>query len=150
MALYAIGDLHLSLGSDKPMDVFGEKWKDHAQKLKNGFACVGENDVTVLCGDLSWAMSLREAEEDFRFMQELPGKKLILKGNHDYWWSTAAKAYKFVGERALTACRSSTTTAMSTETMPSAAHGAGFTRRRPAERTTRRSCAGRSCGWRPP
>ena len=99
MALYAIGDLHLSLGSDKPMDVFGEKWKDHAQKLKNGFACVGENDVTVLCGDLSWAMSLREAEADFHFMQELPGKKLILKGNHDYWWSTAAKAYKFFGEK---------------------------------------------------
>ena len=99
MALYAIGDLHLSLGSDKPMDVFGEKWKDHAQKLKNGFAGVGEDDVTVLCGDLSWAMSLREAEEDFRFMHELPGKKLILKGNHDYWWSTAAKAYNFFGEK---------------------------------------------------
>ena len=99
MALYAIGDLHLSLGSDKPMDVFGEKWKDHAQKLKNAFACVGEDDVTVLCGDLSWAMGLQAAEADFRFIHELPGKKLILKGNHDYWWSTAAKAYRFFGEK---------------------------------------------------
>ena len=98
MALYAIGDLHLSLGSDKPMDVFGEKWKDHAQKLKNAFACVGEDDVTVLCGDLSWAMSLEEAREDFAFIEALPGKKLLLKGNHDYWWSTAAKAKKFFAE----------------------------------------------------
>ena len=95
MALYAIGDLHLSLGNDKPMDVFGETWRDHAEKLKKGFACVGPEDVTVLCGDLSWAMGLREAEADFRFMHELPGKKLILKGNHDFWWSTAAKAYRF-------------------------------------------------------
>lgn len=95
MALYAIGDLHLSLGNDKPMDVFGETWRDHAEKLKKGFERVGPEDVTVLCGDLSWAMGLREAEADFRFMHELPGKKLILKGNHDFWWSTAAKAYRF-------------------------------------------------------
>ena len=99
MALYAIGDLHLSLGRDKPMDVFGENWRDHAEKLKKGFAALGPEDVTVLCGDLSWAMSLQEAEEDFRFLQELPGKKLLLKGNHDYWWSTAAKAYRFFGEK---------------------------------------------------
>ena len=99
MALFAIGDLHLSLGSDKPMDVFGEKWRDHAEKLKKGFARVGPEDLTLLCGDLSWAMSIREAEADFRFMHELPGKKLILKGNHDYWWSTAAKAYKFFSEQ---------------------------------------------------
>ena len=99
MALFAIGDLHLSLGSDKPMDVFGEQWQDHAQKLKKGFACVGTEDLTVLCGDLSWAMSLAEAEADFRFIHELPGKKLLLKGNHDYWWSTAAKAYRFFGEK---------------------------------------------------
>ena len=99
MALYAIGDLHLSLAKDKPMDVFGEKWQNHAEKLKNGFACVGPEDLTVLCGDLSWAMSLAEAEADFRFIHELPGKKLLLKGNHDYWWSTAAKAYRFFGEK---------------------------------------------------
>ncbi len=102
MALFAIGDLHLSLGSDKPMDVFGEKWRDHAEKLKTGFARVGPEDLTVLCGDLSWAMSIQEAEADFRFMHELPGKKLILKGNHDYWWSTAAKAKRFFAENGIT------------------------------------------------
>ncbi len=98
MALYTIGDLHLSLNGDKPMDRFGEVWRDHPQKLIEGFRTVGDNDLTVLCGDLSWAMSLAQAEEDFRFVQQLPGKKLILKGNHDYWWSTATKAYKFFAE----------------------------------------------------
>ena len=99
MALYAIGDLHLSLSQDKPMDVFGENWRNHAEKLKKGFAALGPEDLTVLCGDLSWAMSLQEAEEDFRFLQELPGRKILLKGNHDYWWSTAAKAYRFFAEK---------------------------------------------------
>ena len=92
MALYAIGDFHLALGMDKPMDVFGEKWANHAQKLKTAFASLNEDDVSVLCGDLSWAMSLESAREDFLFVDSLPGKKLIIKGNHDYWWSTAAKA----------------------------------------------------------
>ena len=99
MALYTIGDLHLSLGGDKPMDKFGEIWRDHPQKLIEGFQIVGKDDLTVLCGDLSWAMSLSAAEEDFRFIHELPGRKLIMKGNHDYWWSTATKAYKFFAEK---------------------------------------------------
>ncbi len=94
MALYAIGDLHLSLASDKPMDVFGDKWKDHAEKLKQGFSALSEEDSTVLCGDLSWAMDLDEALTDFCFIDALPGKKILLKGNHDYWWSTATKAKK--------------------------------------------------------
>ena len=98
MALYAIGDLHLSLGGDKPMDVFGEAWHDHAEKLKKGFAALREDDVCVLCGDLSWAMDLNGAREDFAFIEALPGKKLLLKGNHDYWWSTAAKAQRFFAE----------------------------------------------------
>ena len=99
MALYTIGDLHLSLAGDKPMDKFGESWKNHSEKLREGFSTLGEDDLTVLCGDLSWAMNMQEAEADFRFIHELPGKKLILKGNHDYWWSTATKAYKFFGEQ---------------------------------------------------
>ena len=99
MALYAIGDLHLSLGGEKPMHVFGEQWRDHDKKLKEGFAGLGPEDLTVLCGDLSWGMSLQQAEEDFRFIHELPGKKIILKGNHDYWWSTANKAYTFFREK---------------------------------------------------
>lgn len=95
MALYAIGDLHLSLANDKPMDIFGDNWKNHAEKLREGFASLHEDDLTVLCGDLSWAMGLEEALEDFRFIDALPGRKLLLKGNHDYWWSTATKAQAF-------------------------------------------------------
>lgn len=98
MALYTIGDLHLSLGGDKPMDRFGEIWQNHPQKLIEGFRDLNTDDLTVLCGDLSWAMNLAGAEEDFRFMDRLPGKKLILKGNHDYWWSTATKARSFFAE----------------------------------------------------
>ncbi len=98
MALYAIGDLHLALSVDKPMDVFGEVWREHPEKLRQGFAALGGEDLCVLCGDLSWAMSLEEAREDFRFIHQLPGKKLILKGNHDYWWSTATKAKGFFAE----------------------------------------------------
>lgn len=98
MALYTIGDLHLSLSGDKPMDRFGEIWQNHPQKLIEGFRDLNDDDLTVLCGDLSWAMSLAGAEEDFRFMDRLPGRKLILKGNHDYWWSTATKARSFFAE----------------------------------------------------
>ena len=95
MALYAIGDTHLSLGADKPMDVFGGRWSGYVDKLREGFAGLTEEDTTVLCGDLSWGMSLAEAREDFMFIDRLPGRKIVLKGNHDYWWSTASAAYKF-------------------------------------------------------
>lgn len=95
MALYAIGDTHLSLAKDKPMDIFGEKWSNHAEKLKIGFSGLNEDDVCVICGDLSWGMGLEDTCEDFRFIDSLPGKKIILKGNHDYWWSTASKAKSF-------------------------------------------------------
>ena len=91
MALYVLGDLHLSLASDKPMDVFGSKWADHDRRLRENFAQLTNADTTVLCGDLSWSMSLEEASEDLRFIDALPGRKIILKGNHDYWWATAAK-----------------------------------------------------------
>ena len=95
MALYTIGDTHLSLSRDKPMDIFGEKWKDHAEKLKSGFSAVGQDDLKVICGDLSWGMGIEETKEDFLFIDALPGRKIILKGNHDYWWSTATKTRKF-------------------------------------------------------
>ena len=99
MSLFAIGDLHLSLNGDKPMDVFGGRWQDYTNKIKKGFeAVVSENDGTVLCGDLTWGMDLDGAKEDFLFIDALPGKKIILKGNHDYWWSTASAAKKFFAE----------------------------------------------------
>lgn len=92
MSLYAIGDLHLSLAAEKPMDVFGGNWDNYVEKIKYGFSRLHEDDVCVICGDISWAMNLEHAAEDFRFIGALPGKKIILKGNHDYWWSTASKA----------------------------------------------------------
>lgn len=95
MALYTIGDLHLSLGSSKPMDVFGGAWVGYMDKLKDGMSVIGPEDTTVLAGDLSWALDLDEAAEDFAWINEIPGRKIILKGNHDYWWSTAAKFYRF-------------------------------------------------------
>ena len=91
MPLYAIGDLHLSLASDKPMDVFGGGWDNYVEKIKTGFSLLGPDDVCVLCGDISWGMSLEESLEDFRFISRLPGSKIVLKGNHDYWWDTATK-----------------------------------------------------------
>ncbi len=95
MSLYAIGDLHLSLTADKSMTVFGGRWENYVEKIKIGFSTLKPDDVCVLCGDLSWSMDLEGAREDFRFIHELPGRKIILKGNHDYWWTTASKAYRF-------------------------------------------------------
>jgi predicted phosphohydrolase len=102
MALYAIGDLHLSLGTNKPMGIFGPQWENHTEKLKAAFSRLEAGDTTVLCGDLSWGMSLEEAKEDFRFIGEIPGRKIILKGNHDYWWSTASKARDFFTKNGVT------------------------------------------------
>lgn len=98
MALYAIGDLHLCLGAPKPMDVFGGAWVGYMDKLKDGLSVIGEEDTTVLLGDLSWALDLQEAKADFSWINDIPGRKIILKGNHDYWWSTAAKFSKFCQE----------------------------------------------------
>ena len=95
MALYAIGDLHLSLGADKPMDVFGGSWENYVEKIKLGFSSLHADDVCVLCGDLAWGMTMEQALPDFQFIEALPGKKILLKGNHDFWWSTAKKAYSF-------------------------------------------------------
>lgn len=98
MSLYAIGDLHLCLGAPKPMDIFGGAWVGYMEKLEQGLSCITENDTTVLLGDLSWALGLQEAKADFAWIDRIPGRKIILKGNHDYWWSTASKFYKFCEE----------------------------------------------------
>ena len=98
MSIYAIADTHLSFGSDKPMDVFGG-WQDYTQRLENNWRRLVEpQDTVVIAGDISWAMSLEEAKEDFRFLQSLPGQKLIFKGNHDYWWVTKKKLDDFLAE----------------------------------------------------
>ena len=95
MALYAIGDLHLCLGAPKPMDIFGGAWVGYMDKLREGLSVITQEDTTVLLGDLSWSLDLANAREDFAFINQISGRKIILKGNHDYWWSTAAKFYKF-------------------------------------------------------
>ena len=96
MSLFSIADLHLSLVADKPMDVFGSRWKSYTEKIENRWrAVVTPNDTVIIPGDVSWAMTLEEAKTDFQFIENLPGKKLIGKGNHDYWWSTMTKMHQF-------------------------------------------------------
>jgi len=97
MAIFVIADLHLSLGAaDKPMDVF-EGWQGYLPKLeRNWRTLIAPEDTVVLPGDISWAMSLEDTREDFAFLNALPGKKIILKGNHDYWWTTLNKMNRFL------------------------------------------------------
>lgn len=100
MAIYVIGDLHLSFGVDKPMNIFGDNWENHAEKIKNNWIKkVKEEDTVILPGDFSWAMYLEESEKDFQFLNSLPGRKILSKGNHDYWWTTVTKMYKFLKEK---------------------------------------------------
>ena len=92
MKLFAIGDLHLSHASDKPMDVFGPAWDDHAARIEESWrGLVAQEDVVLIPGDISWAMQLDEADADLQFIAALPGKKIIMRGNHDYWWSSLSK-----------------------------------------------------------
>ena len=101
MSLFALGDLHLSLGEDKPMDVFAG-WNDYVQRLEENWKrLVTDEDTVVLAGDISWGMKLEETLTDFRFIDSLPGKKLLLKGNHDYWWSTKRKMDAYLQENGL-------------------------------------------------
>jgi predicted phosphohydrolase len=90
--LWALADLHLSLSGDKPMEIFGENWKDHPARMAAAWdGTVQETDTVLLPGDLSWAMNLEGAAEDLRWIGERPGRKIVLKGNHDYWWSSLSK-----------------------------------------------------------
>lgn len=95
MSLFAIGDLHLSTSVDKPMDVFNG-WENYVERLKlNWKNKIKDEDTIVLDGDISWGISLEQAKEDFSLINSLPGKKIILKGNHDYWWTTKSKMENF-------------------------------------------------------
>ena len=97
MAIYAIGDLHLSFNENKPMDIFGENWEEHEEKIKKDWTSkVKEEDLVLLPGDFSWSMYLKDTYKDFKYLNELPGKKLLLKGNHDYWWTTLKSMRKYL------------------------------------------------------
>jgi len=99
MSIFAIADLHLSFGQDKPMDIFGGNWDNHAEKIRNNWIKkVKDEDYIILPGDFSWAMYLEETKGDFEFLNNLPGNKILLKGNHDYWWETVTKMRKFLKE----------------------------------------------------
>ena len=102
MAIYAIADLHLSFSQNKPMDIFGDNWKGHEEKIKqNWIQKVKDNDLVLLPGDFSWSMYLKDSLKDFQFLHSLPGKKILLKGNHDYWWTTITKMRNFLEENNL-------------------------------------------------
>lgn len=99
MSIYVIGDLHLSFSAEKPMDIFGYNWESHAERLKqNWINKVNKDDTVILPGDFSWATYLEDTYKDFEFLNSLPGKKILSKGNHDYWWTTLTSMRKFLKE----------------------------------------------------
>ena len=101
MSLFAIADLHLSLGEDKPMDIFAG-WNDYVSRLEENWRkLVTDDDTVVIVGDISWAMKLEDTYTDFQFIDDLPGKKLFLKGNHDYWWGTKSKMEAYLAQKGL-------------------------------------------------
>jgi predicted phosphohydrolase len=92
MQVFAIGDLHLSSSGEKPMDIFGPHWKDHGEKIAHSWrSSVQPEDLVLVPGDISWAMRLEEAREDLDWLDTLPGMKILIKGNHDYWWPGIGK-----------------------------------------------------------
>lgn len=96
MAVWAISDFHLSFGVDKPMNIFGQNWDGYEDKLrKNWLDNICEKDTVLMAGDFSWGMNLDESVEDFKFLEALPGRKIMIKGNHDYWWETLNKLNGF-------------------------------------------------------
>lgn len=97
MSIYVIGDLHLAFSQNKPMDIFGQNWEKHEDKIKKDWTKkVKENDTVVLPGDFSWATYLEDTYLDFKYLSDLPGKKVLLKGNHDYWWTTVTSMKKYL------------------------------------------------------
>ena len=99
MSIYAIADLHLSFIEDKPMEVFGSNWENHAEKIKNNWiGKVKDDDYVILPGDFSWAMYLKDTYKDFEYLEKLPGNKILLKGNHDYWWGGISKMDEYLKE----------------------------------------------------
>lgn len=92
MGLYAISDLHLALSGNKPMDVFGDKWCKHDEKIRENWnLLIGEEDTVLIGGDISWSMRMEEGLKELQWIHELPGKKYVIRGNHDYWWGSITK-----------------------------------------------------------
>ena len=97
MKVFAISDLHLSVNNPKPMDIFGPVWQGYLDKIFEDWKQkVSEEDVVLLCGDLSWAMNIEQVKEDFKLLENLPGKKILIRGNHDYWWKSISAVRKIL------------------------------------------------------
>jgi len=97
MSIYAIADLHLSFQNPKPMDIFGSNWESHEEKIKKDWIKkVKIEDTVLLPGDFSWAMALNDTYKDFEYLNSLPGKKIMLKGNHDYYWNSLKKLNEYI------------------------------------------------------
>ncbi len=104
MSIFTIADLHLSTreSTNKSMEVFGSRWTDYIRRLENSWKrLVADNDTVIIPGDVSWALSLGEAEDDLKFLDSLPGKKILGKGNHDFWWCTMKKHEEFFREKGI-------------------------------------------------
>ena len=99
MRIFALSDFHLSFGVDKPMNIFGEHWQNYEAEIqKNWNAQIGPDDIGIIAGDISWAMRMEETQADFDFIRKLNGTKIIIRGNHDYWWKSISKIRAFVGD----------------------------------------------------
>ncbi|NLT11405.1 MAG: serine/threonine protein phosphatase [Clostridiaceae bacterium] len=106
MAVFAIADLHLSLGTDKPMNIFGPAWERHDIRIEENFqSLVSDKDTVLIPGDISWAMRPEDALEDLKYIDRLPGQKIITKGNHDFWWGTSGKVEKMMADAGITSIR---------------------------------------------
>lgn len=104
MSVFAISDLHLpgGAGINKSMNIFGPRWQNHTSRLESSWrACIGGTDTVVVAGDISWAMTLTDARDDLLFLDSLPGRKIIIEGNHDYWWQTTSKLDAFFTENGI-------------------------------------------------
>lgn len=96
MSVFTIADLHLSHSTNKPMDIFGSRWENHTERLRENWqSVVKPDDTVIIAGDISWGMRTEDALADFEFIEKLNGKKIIAKGNHDFWWQTMKKLYEF-------------------------------------------------------
>ncbi|MDR0867966.1 MAG: metallophosphoesterase [Planctomycetota bacterium] len=99
MKIFALSDLHLSFGGNKPMDIFGDRWRDHADKIAAAWGRIGGDDLVLIAGDVSWAMKLRDTAADFAYLRALPGHKVFIRGNHDYWWDSLKKNHAAAGDK---------------------------------------------------
>ena len=144
MSLYTIADTHLSLGTDKPMDVF-HGWDNYVERLENNWrALVAPEDTVVIAGDISWAMGLSQTAADFAFLDSLPGRKLLFKGNHDYWWTTRRKMDDFLAAQGFSTLRIVHNDAWAVDGFAAAPED-GFTT--PKRTPTARFCCGRWGGF---